>query len=195
MLSRHAKPYLQSWHSWIMDKSISHMLERAPSATLHCHVWPFPWLAARHLSLPGDGTAVSSHMSHSHNPSPTPTMNRRSNCGTHRPGLSGRASRHDLRPSLVALCRCCHWPTPALVSTPGRSQHSSRTDSPGVLALPSGAWQIARTIGDGTAIASMMEAILRHRTLYCPVSWKSFSMSSFHGLGVPTHLHVCLFAH
>jgi len=108
------------------------------------------------------------------NPSPTPTMNRRSNCGTHRAGLSGRASRHDLRPSLVTLCRCCHWPTAALVSTLSRSQLSSRTDSPGVLALPSGAWQRARTIGDGTPIASMMEAILRHRTLYCPVFWKSF---------------------
>lgn len=186
--------------------NLPHAQKRAPFPLLPCM---FPCLAfpmvAYPLScpLPGDGTAVSSHTRPpTANLEPfsvsmiplTPTMNRQSNCGTHQPGLSGRASRHDLRPSLVTLCRCCHWPTPALVSTLGRSQHSSRTDSPGVPALPSGAWQRARTIGDGTPIASMWEPILRHRTLYCPVWKKSSSISSFHGLGVTTLLHVCLFA-
>lgn len=117
----------------------------------------------RRTALPGDGTAVSSHVVHHRRSQPfsvsltqfchheSPKQLRHAPA----PGCQGRASRHDLRPSLVTLCRCCHWPTAALTSTLGRSQQSSRTDSPSVLALPSGAWQRARTIGDGTRIVSM----------------------------------------
>jgi hypothetical protein len=95
--SRHAKPYPRPWHSWLMDKSISHMFNERYLVYPACpmsglsHGWQ-----AIVLPCPEGAPQCRHTLASSYSWQPTLlrldmihlAMNRRSNCGTHQPGLS-----------------------------------------------------------------------------------------------------------
>ena len=165
----------------LMDKSISHMFNQLPRLPCMSHVWPFPWYQPHRLvPLPGDGTAVSSHMSHrqpfsdSHHNHESPKQL------WHAPFSAARASRHDLLPSPNIPLPCRHWLLTSLSRSP-------RTDISRVLALPSARGsepEQSVVIGDGIPLSSMTIKFYVTVTACCPVSNNCFISINLPVLGV-----------